>query len=107
MKIYIPMRLPSLANCRMHWRALAKLKKQQRLFVALHLPNELPSLPATIRLTRIGKRLLDSDNLAISFKSPRDQIADHYGVDDGSPLYRWVYEQRIGKEYGIEIEVIK
>ena len=65
----------------------------------------LPSLPATITLTRIGKRKLDDDNLAAAFKYVRDQIAAAYGVDDGSELYAWRYQQRTGKVYGVEIEV--
>lgn len=106
MKIHIPMKLPSLANERMHWRTLDRVKRAQKSFVQLAVSRaELPPLPAVVTLTRIGKRKLDSDNLASSFKYVRDQIASTMGVDDGSDLYRWCYDQRIGKEYGIEIDI--
>jgi hypothetical protein len=107
MNVYIPLRLPSLLNSRMHWRALARIKKQQRdaVAMALSVRKPLPPLPATVTFTRIGKRMLDSDNLQGAFKAARDQVADMMGVDDGSPLWEWRYEQRTGKEYGIEIEI--
>lgn len=62
-------------------------------------------MPATVTITRIGKRKLDSDNLAISAKHVRDGIADAYGVDDGSDLYTWNYAQEIGKDYAVRIEI--
>lgn len=105
MIIHIPMKLPSLANTRMHWRAMDRLKKSQKQIVRCHLPNDaVVVFPATVTLTRIGKRTLDSDNLAGAFKYVRDEIARYMGVDDGSPLYTWRYEQRKG-EYGIEIKI--
>ena len=106
MRIYIPMRLPSLANTRMHWRAMDRLKKSQKLTVRTYLPDgSPPKLPAVVTFTRIGKRTLDDDNLASAFKTVRDEIARYMGVDDGSPLYRWRYEQRTGPAYGIEITI--
>lgn len=105
MTIYVPLRLPSLANTRMHWRAMARLKKSQKMAVSLHLPRQMPSLPATVTLTRIGKRMLDGDNLQSAQKYVRDSIAEAFGVDDGSELYEWRYAQRTGKEYGIEITI--
>ena len=37
----------------------------------------------------------------------RDQIAANVGVDDGSPLYTWRYEQRVekGERYGVDVEI--
>ncbi len=106
MKLSIPLQLKSLANARMHWRAMAKIKRYQKDVVAANLVGkELPPLPATVTLTRIGKRKMDDDNLAYSFKQVRDQIARTYGVDDGSDKYKWVYCQRLGQAYAIEIEI--
>ncbi len=106
MKISIDMKLPSLANCRMHWRALAKIKSQQRLFVALSMRgHKLPPLPAVVTFTRTGPRKLDDDNLSHAFKAVRDEVAAKYGVDDGSDLYTWRYEQRTEKKATIEIEI--
>lgn len=105
-KITIPLKLPSLANCRLHWRAMAKLKQGQKEIVSglMYLQKKCP-LPVVVTLTRVGKRKMDDDNLAHAFKAIRDGIAESYGVDDGSNLYRWRYEQRKGKEYAIEIEI--
>jgi hypothetical protein len=64
----------------------------------------LPKLPAVVTLTRIGKCAVDDDNLAHSFKNHRDSIAAVYGVDDGSPLYRWAYAQEKG-DYAVRIEI--
>ena len=106
MKITVPIRLPSILNCRLHWAVLNRVKKKQTEAVAICLHGrDLPQLPATITLTRVGKRRLDSDNLAASFKACQDQIARTYGVDDGSDSYVWEYRQRIGKDYAVEIEI--
>ncbi len=109
MRITLPfMKLPSLANCRMHWRAMDKLKKGQKQMVGTFLLGcKLPALPAVITLTRIGPRKLDDDNLASAFKYVRDEVARHYGVDDGSGLYAWRYEQRVEKGYSVEIQIEK
>lgn len=91
----------------MHWRRFAKLKRAQRLevFAALN-GRTLPKPPLVVVLTRIAPRKLDDDNLASAFKYIRDQIAEMVGVDDGSPVYTWVYLQRTG-EYGIDIEMVE
>jgi len=110
MKYYIPLNLPSLANMRAHWRRIAKLKQDQKLATSLCMRNAitrgatLPPLPLIITITRIGKRKMDDDNLAAACKYVRDQIAAIIGTDDGSPLYTWQYQQRIGK-YGVDVEI--
>ena len=105
LKYHIPIRLPSLLNTRMHWRKLAKLKQQQR-FATLCCLNSLvpPSMPLVVTITRVGPRKLDDDNLAGACKYVRDQIANMIGVDDGSELYTWVYQQRTGY-YGVDVEI--
>jgi hypothetical protein len=101
-----PMKLASLANVREHWRVKHRRSKEQRaLLHGMLWTASKPLLPATVTITRIGKKKLDSDNLAISAKHVRDGIADAYGVDDGSDLYTWKYEQEIGKEYAVRIEI--
>ncbi len=107
MKCVIPLKLPSLMNTRMHWRAMAKLKKEQKAMVTLFMAGEkLPPLPAVVTITRVGKRKLDSDNLAACAKYARDSIAALYGVDDGSDKYEWVYKQKIGQSYAVEVEIV-
>lgn len=104
-------RLPSLANTRMHWRAMDRLKAGQKartaqeLWYAEQISGGLPALPATVTLTRVGKRKLDGDNLQGAFKYIRDAVAAKLGIDDGSDLYDWQYRQEIGGKYAIRIEI--
>jgi len=107
-RFHIPIRLPSLANTRMHWRAMASLKKKQRVATAIcirPLIDEMPLPPLFVTITRIGPRKLDDDNLAAACKYVRDQIAATVGVDDGSSQYTWRYEQRRG-HYGVDVEIV-
>lgn len=107
MTITESIRTVSEANRREHWAARHRRASNQKLMVAAALSGKkLPPLPAVITLTRIGKRRMDSDNLAGAFKAVRDQIARTYGVDDGDPRYTWQYAQKIGKQYGIEISIV-
>lgn len=109
MRFHIPIELPSLANTRMHWREMARLKKKQREATAYCMVGKvIPLPPLTITITRIGPRRLDDDNLASACKYVRDQIADIVGLDDGSSMYTWRYNQRIGanSQYGVEVEII-
>jgi hypothetical protein len=113
----VPVKLISEANVHEHWANRARRVKSQRSVARLTM-LESEGLarqsvfnggerPLTIRLVRVAPRRLDSDNLARSFKAVRDGIADWLGIDDGSPLLTWVYDQRRGnvKEYFAEVEV--
>lgn len=71
--------------------------------------------PVVVRLTRIGPRKLDSDNVAGACKAVRDGVADWLDVDDGDETkVRWVYAQRravagelwLVKGYGVQIELL-
>lgn len=110
MRFVIPIHLPSLANTRLNWRAMASLKKKQKLATYMYLAEQLidgvklPPMPLLVTITRVGPRKLDDDNLSGACKYVRDQIATAIGVDDGSDLYTWRYEQRIGK-YAVEVEI--
>lgn len=116
LKLDIPMKLPSSANLREHWRVRAKRSRTQRMDAGFLLMGcalaqgfTLPlasDQTATITLTRIAPRSLDSDNTASAFKSVRDGVADALGVDDGSPRLEWKYAQEKGSaRVRIEIEV--
>lgn len=110
MRLHIPIKLPSLANTRIHWRAMDKLKRQQRLATKYSIAGkEIPPLPLLITITRIGPRRLDDDNLQAACKYVRDQIADYVGVDDGSPLYTWWYRQHVtwSEQYGVDVEIVE
>lgn len=102
--VNIPIRLPSLANER-RWWVIMRLKKQQKEETWYALRDvKIPSMPLNITITRHGPKVLDDDNLAASCKYVRDEIARKVGVDDGSPLYTWVYRQEAGK-YRVDIEI--
>lgn len=108
MRFHIPIELPSLPNARLHWTRLLRLKAKQRRATRRSMSGKpIPPLPLTIILTRVGPRKLDDDNLQGACKYVRDQIAETIGVDDGSPLYTWKYDQRIGtgEPYGLEVEI--
>lgn len=110
MRFHIPIHLPSLANTRLHWRKMDKLKKQQRTATRYCLIGKtIPPLPLIVIITRIGPSKLDDDNLASACKYVRDEIARTVGVDDGSPLYTWAYRQRITSAElpGVEVEMIE
>jgi hypothetical protein len=113
--------LPSLANWRGHWRALAALKQAQRHQLALHLRarggpflrewavmrgNE--ALRMGVTLTRVSPRTLDAhDNLRTAFKAIVDQLAEAMGMDDRSKRYEWTYVQERGAPaYRVRLEVL-
>ena len=105
MRFHIPIELPSLANTRLHWRAMDSLKKKQKAATKFCMYGaNIPLPPLLVTITRIGPRKLDDDNLASACKYVRDQIAKVIGVDDGSDLYTWKYQQRIGT-YGVDVEI--
>jgi crossover junction endodeoxyribonuclease RusA len=105
--ISLPIRTVSEANSREHWAKKAKRAAQQRAIVFASLRNmraeEIPP-PIVVKLTRVGRRFLDDDNLARSFKAVRDGIADAIGVDDGDSRIRWHYAQRKG-DYSIDVVI--
>lgn len=107
--VSIPIRTVSELNRRDHHQVVAARRKQQRattiIFVSRH-PRVC--MPASVRLVRTGgKRLDEGDNLSSALKSIRDGIADVYGVDDGSPLWTWKYDQEIGKgPLGVRVEIL-
>ena len=103
-EVMIPIRTVTESNANEMWYTKHSRATRQRQIAQLFLIRmDLPQMPVTVRMVRIGKRLMDDDNLASSAKHIRDQIAATFGVDDGSPLYEWVYGQEIGKEYGVRV----
>lgn len=106
-------------NGRVHWRVTARERKTFRegtlaALLAAHGKAPIVALGAvvTVRLTRIGKRRLDDDNLAASLKAIRDGVASNdplrlgwFMIDDGDRRLAWVYEQATVKERGGEPRV--
>jgi len=108
MKFILDIRTESEANKREHWAVKAKRTRQQRTLaekVCSANPDSY-SLPVLVKLTRVGKRRLDDDNLSRSFKAIRDGIADSLDIDDGSEHIRFFCNQEIGKEYHVKVGII-
>lgn len=109
----MPMRLKSIANASRqgNWWGRAQDKRMQRSYALLYTRAALIKRgrfqpPYIITITRVGKRVMDDDNLAISAKAVRDGIAEELGIDDGDrSKCRWVYEQEIGKQYAVKIRI--
>jgi crossover junction endodeoxyribonuclease RusA len=105
----IPVRLVSGANLREHWAIKSKRNRLQRdhsrIATIAALRGGIFQPPLTITIERIGKRRLDSDNLAISAKAVRDGIADALGIDDGDPRLDWQYRQSVGRDYTVRVTI--
>ncbi len=105
------LRTVSEANQREHWRTRYNRKQSQQGFISAWWQNVMRGrqvgLPCRVKLTRIGPRALDSDNLAGSFKHVRDAIAKKLGIDDGSSQVTWEYHQMPIKvrTYGVKVEI--
>ena len=107
-RVTLPLRLASEANARGSWHAGAARARLARAQVNAALrraePGPLP-LPVVVRITRVGPRRLDDDNLARSAKAPRDGVADWLGCDDGDPRVSWHYAQATSREYRVVVTV--
>lgn len=108
----LPIKTCSEANAREHWAVKAKRTQSQRMeayyecrakFGLLSIP---PNATIEVHLSRLGKRMLDSDNLASAFKAIRDGIADYLKIDDGDPRISWHYEQALCKTNGAMLVII-
>lgn len=91
----IPIKAPSVANQRLHWAVKAKQTKSQRRAAMLKCPKWAGEPLLLITLTRHAQKELDTDNLAAALKGVRDGIAARLGIDDGSRLVAWEYNQEI------------
>lgn len=106
--ITIPLKTISETNAREFWALKARRVKLHRTIAANYcrsLREHIPALPLLITFTRYGKRKLDSDNLAASFKACRDGVADALGIDDGDERLTWEYQQAKAGEYSIKIQI--
>lgn len=90
---------------REHWATQARRAKSERAAFFLLTPRVGIGAGLIVRLTRFGKRLLDDDNLAGSFKAIRDGIADRLGVKDNDPRIKWTYAQEIHKQYSVRVVI--
>lgn len=98
-------------NQRDHWRVRNLRKQDQQEAVAVAMKNALRGravqLPCVVKLTRIGPRKMDNDNLAGALKHCQDQVARTLGVDDGdeSNVIFHHYQMQISKCYAVKVEI--
>lgn len=106
--VRLPIKLVSIANAGEHFQERRRRVRAEHDMVNQAIKaikrRDLPHLPVKVTITRIGPRLLDSDNCTISAKGIRDAIAALYGWDDGSDRYTWDVRQEKG-EYGVRVEI--
>ena len=105
----VDIRVISEANTQCHWAVRQKRFKAQRLAVRSKLNRRMkPSPPLIVKLTKFGCGILDTDNLAGSFKAVRDEIAKWLGVDDGDTSVKYEYSQVKAKRgiHYIDIDII-
>ena len=99
-------------NQREHWAAKNRRKQDQQEHVAVEMLNALRGkrieLPCVVKMTRIGPKKMDNDNLAGAMKHCQDQIARQLGVDDGdeSKVIFHHYQMPIGsRDYAVKVEI--
>lgn len=108
----VPIRTVSEANQREHWaeRRKRKIGQQEEMMAVLHnnLLGRKIEFPCLVKLTRIGPKAMDKDNLAGSFKHVQDAIARKLEVDDGdTEKVTWEYHQmpiRV-REYFVKVQI--
>ena len=105
----IPVRTVSESNIHAHWtkRAARAAMQRETSYLVTKTHKHISSRPpATVLLVRVGRNLLDSDNLQGSLKAVRDGIAQVWGCGDApsGPIV-WAYDQMIGHEYGVLVKM--
>lgn len=108
----VPLRTSPGGNNREHFMARHRRVNRERAAVHAAWPRACgvkvrPLPPVDVLLVRIKPRgkLLDSDNLTMSLKSVRDQVARELGVDDGDVAHiRFRYSQH-GGPWGVRISI--
>lgn len=107
----VPIQTISEMNARDHWAKVLRRKKSQQEAVTVIMQNVLRgrkvTLPCTVKLTRIGRRRLDGDNLQSSMKFVRDAVARKLEVDDGSDDITFEYDQKavVQENYGVNVQI--
>lgn len=111
LEFFVPVRTHNDLNCRQGWRIVWSRGKRQRTATATiaatqATQEQLPEKPLVVLLTRVGRGLMDDDNLQGALKHVRDGIADWLGVDDRHRhIVRYEYAQERGKEYGVRVRI--
>jgi len=122
----LPIKTVSEANSSEHWSKKSKRHRQQQFLIrCLFRHDATPiTLPCTVKMTRMGIRDLDDDNLVSAFKWIRDEISEYLlpeyesyyiakdksikkvrGRADSDTRIKWEYAQEKSKSYGVRIEI--
>lgn len=101
-----PLKLVSEANQGGKLSSKIARKSLVKSTVINHLPAMTFPLPVTVKLTRIGVKQLDDDNLRPALKAARDVVSSWLGCpDDSDPRIKWKYAQKPGYVGGLLIRV--
>jgi hypothetical protein len=101
-----PLALKSEANAGGKLRDKIARKSAVKAAVIHAMPDMRFPLPVVVKLTRIGQKRLDDDNLRMALKAVRDCVAAWLGLrDDSDPRVRWEYDQRPGYVGGCLIRI--
>lgn len=102
---FLPVVTVTESNTCGHWRVRARRARQQKSAMALALTQvDKPVIPCCVTITRVGRGVMDDDNLPTASKHLRDQIATWLGVDDRHRnIVRYAYEQERGSVAGVRI----
>ena len=113
--INIPVYTKSEANSSEHWTRKRSRSTNQKMWTRYAFARDCSvdkvPMPCHIKMTRHAPRTLDSDNLPVSMKHIRDQIADLLipglapGRADGSDQFTWEYAQQKSAMYSVKIEI--
>lgn len=107
----LPLVVVSEANQREFWRKRHARNKAQQGRVAIEwliaFGSSRPNAPCRVQFTKLGGQKLDSGNLEGAFKHVQDAVARILGIDDGSDLITWTYDQQPGGEKGIRVEIVE
>lgn len=101
------LRLVSEANAHEPWPVRARRARAQGAVVAAGLAEAAPMpTPCVVTIARVGRALLDSDNLVGSAKHVRDAVAAWLGVGDSpSDPVRWEVTQERGEGYATRVVI--
>ena len=62
-----------------------------------------PLMTWRVVITRIGPRVMDTDNVDTAAKGVRDSIAAWCGVDDGDSAWTWEVRGEVARGYAVRV----
>ena len=100
------LRLALTKNARLHPLAEARARRRERQVIDRALAGVAPPAgPWRVVITRIGPRVMDTDNVDTAAKGVRDSIAAWCGVDDGDSAWTWEVRGEVARGYAVRITI--